>query len=168
MSRPTSVLLDTNVWLDAFDGARVSSRQANELLAVCIRQGVDVLFAAESTKDVFYLVSASLKRRARDEGLPMGEGQARAVRAYAAACVDTMCEVGTAVGMDASDVWLARKYQRIHRDLEDCLVLAAAQRARAGLLVSNDEELVRHAPVAALSVEDALALLGDDVSRAAL
>lgn len=168
MPRPTSVLLDTNVWLDAFDGARARSRRANELLAACIRQGIDVLFAAESAKDVFYLVSASLKRRARDEGLPMGEEQARAVCAYASACVDTMREVGTAVGMDVSDVWLARKYQRIHRDFEDCLVLAAAQRARAALLVSSDEELVRHAPVAALSVEDALALLGDDASGAAL
>lgn len=166
MFLPTSVLLDTNVWLDAFDGTRARSERANELLAACVRRGVDVLFAAESVKDVHHLVAASLKRRARDEGRAMGEGQARAISAYASACVDTMCEVGTAVGMDASDVWLARKYQRVHRDFEDCLVLAAAQRARAGLLVSSDERLVRHAPVAALSVEDALALLGGDVPDA--
>lgn len=55
-------------------------------------------------------------------------------------------------------VWLARKHRRIHEDFEDCLVLATAQRAKADVLVTSDEALLRHAPVAALSVDDFLAL----------
>lgn len=38
-------------------------------------------------------------------------------------------------------------------------MLAAARRAKADCLVTNDDALFRHAPVAALSVDDALALM---------
>ena len=142
MSQPSRVLLDTNVWLDAFDGARPRSHAANELIDVCACRGIDLLYAVGTAKDVHYLVEASLKRQV-----------------YAAACVANMDEIATAVGADSSDVWLARKYQRIHTDFEDCMVLAAAQRAKADYLVTSDETLLRHAPVAALSVEDFLALM---------
>lgn len=161
MSQPSRVLLDTNVWLDAFDGARPRSREASELIDVCVRKGIDLLYAVGTSKDVFYLVGASLKRQARMAGTALSEGQARAIAAYAAACVTNMDEIATAVGADSSDVWLARKYQRIHADFEDCMVLAAAQRAKADYLVTSDEALLRHAPVAALSVDDFLALVGE-------
>ena len=68
VSAPSRVLLDTNVWLDAFDGARQRSRQANELIDLCERKGVDLLYAVTSAKDVFYLVGASLKRQVRATG----------------------------------------------------------------------------------------------------
>lgn len=160
MSAPRKVLLDTNVWLDAFDGMRPGSASACELMERCVATGADLLYAVASAKDVFYLVSATLKRRVRSEGRDMTEAGARAIASYASACVDTMAEVGVAVGADESDVWLARRLLRIHADFEDCLVLAAAERAGADLLVTNDEGLLLHAPVAALSVVDALALLG--------
>lgn len=161
MPQPSRVLLDTNVWLDAFDGARPRSREASELIDVCVCKGIDLLYAVGTSKDVFYLVGASLKRQARTAGTALSEGQARAIAAYAAACVTNMDEIATAVGADSSDVWLARKYQRIHADFEDCMVLAAAQRAKADYLVTSDEALLRHAPVAALSVDDFLALVGE-------
>lgn len=161
MSQPSRVLLDTNVWLDAFDGARLRSHAANELIDVCVRRGIDLLYAVGTAKDVYYLVGASLKRQARATDPVLSEGQARAIATYAAACVTNMDEIATAVGADSSDVWLARKYQRIHADFEDCMVLAAAQRAKADYLVTNDEAFLRHAPVAALSVEDFLALVGE-------
>lgn len=70
-----------------------------------------------------------------------------------------MCEIATAVGCDQSDVWLARKRRRLHGDFEDNLVLSAADRAKADLFVTNDEQLLRHAPVAAMGVRDAVAYL---------
>lgn len=158
---PSRVLLDTNVWLDAFDGARSRSAEASSLIERCVSRGIDLLYAVESVKDVFYLVSASLKRQARAESGRLTEAQANAIASYARSCVDTMCEVATAVGADVSDVWLARKYQRLHPDLEDCLVMAAAKRAEADLLVTSDDALLRHAPIAALSVADTLVLLGE-------
>lgn len=159
MALPSSVLLDTNVWLDAFDGARRCSREACELIDVCERMGIELLYAAGSAKDVYYLIGASLKRQARAAGGALPEEQARAIAVYAAACIANMADIATAVGMDASDIWLARKYQRIHSDFEDCLVLAAAHRAHADYLVTNDKGFMRHAAVAALSVNDCLALI---------
>ena len=159
MSQPSRVLLDTNVWLDAFDGARPRSREASELIDACVSKGIDLLYAVGTAKDAYYLVGASLKRQARTAGGALSEGQTRAIAAYAAACIANMDEIATAVGSDSSDVWLARKYQRIHTDFEDCMVLAAAQRAKADFLVTSDEALLRHAPVAALSVDDFLALV---------
>lgn len=161
MSQPSRVLLDTNVWLDAFDGARPRSHAANELIDVCVRKGIDLLYAVGTAKDVYYLVGASLRRQARTAGGAVSEDQARTITTYAATCVTNMDEIATAVSADSSDVWLARKYQRIHADFEDCMVLAAAQRAKADYLVTNDEAFLRHAPVAALSVEDFLALVGE-------
>ena len=161
MPQPSRVLFDTNVWLDAFDGARPRSRAANELLDACVRKGIDLLYAIGTAKDVYYLVGASLKCQARAVEKVLSEKQAHAISTYAAACVANMDEIATAVGADSSDIWLARKYQRIHEDFEDCLVLAAVRRAKADYLVTSDEALLRHAPVAALSVDDFLALLGE-------
>ena len=161
MSLPSRVLLDTNVWLDAFDGARPRSREANELIDACVRKGIDLLYAVGTARDVYYLVGASLKRETRAAGEALSEDQVSAISAYATACIANMDEIATAVGADSSDVWLARKYQRIHADFEDCLVLAAAQRAQADCLVTNDEALLRHAPVAALSAGDFLALVAE-------
>ena len=75
------------------------------------------------------------------------------------ACVENMERNATAVGLDASDVWLAHKFKPVHDDFEDNLVVAAARRAKADYLVTNDERLLRHSPVAALSPRDMLALL---------
>lgn len=70
-----------------------------------------------------------------------------------------MSELATAVGCDAPDVWIAQKQKRLHPDYEDDLIIAAAIRMNATLVVTNDEELIRHAPVRAFSVEDALKYL---------
>ena len=43
--------------------------------------------------------------------------------------------------------------------MEDDLIIAAAERSRADFLVTFDERLTRHAPVAALAPADVLALL---------
>ena len=70
-----------------------------------------------------------------------------------------MRKQATAVGADESDLWTACNLRSVHNDLEDNLVVAAAQRADATYLFTNDEALIKHAPVAALAPADALALL---------
>lgn len=161
MSNPGRILFDTNVWIDVYDGARRGSSVANRLVDQCESKGVEILYAAVSIKDVYYLLGVGIKRqlRARGAGGDLDDAAFKAVEEYAGACIANMDEVGTAVGMDASDVWLARKYQRIHADFEDDLVLAAAQRAQVDYVVTNDAEMIKHAPVAALTPEDMLALM---------
>ena len=50
---------------------------------------------------------------------------------------------------------MASRQRNLHSDYEDDLIIAAAMRAKADLLVTNDAKLCSHAPVAAMSVEDA-------------
>lgn len=66
-----------------------------------------------------------------------------------------LSQLATPVPCDLSDIWMASKQRKLHSDYEDDLIIAAAMRAKADLLVTNDVKLCSHAPVAAMSVEDA-------------
>ena len=46
----------------------------------------------------------------------------------------------------------------------DNLIVAAAQRSNATYLITSDELLIKHAPVAALTPSDALTLLQADMA----
>lgn len=155
-----TVLLDTNVWMDYFEGGRAGHADARAVVNSAFESGANLLYAVHSAKDVFYLVAGTYKadyRRAH--GGTLTHAAAAAATEMAWGCVGNMCEIATAVGCDQSDVWLARKRKRLHRDFEDNLVLSAADRAKADLFVTNDEQLLHHAPVAALDASDAVAYL---------
>lgn len=154
------MVIDTNVWLDYFLGFRAGHRDAVELLNIANELEIAPLCAATTTKDLFYLISADFKRayRCSHGGALTPEGAAAASE-VAWACLKNLEEIATVVGCDQSDVWLARVQRSLHEDYEDNLVIAAVQRADADWLVTNDETLVRHSPVAALTCQDALAYL---------
>ena len=156
----TSLLLDTNVWLDYYLGHRTGHAAAFELISRACAKDADLLYAAVSTKDVYYLIAFELKRQARaaNEGMLAAHAAAAATET-AWACLEHMDELACAVGCDQTDIWTARKQRPLHGDYEDDLIIAAALRSRPSLLVTGDEELLRHAPVAALDVEGAIAYL---------
>ena len=110
-------------------------------------------------KDVFYVAVSTFKRIARAEKGSLTPSDAVTATETAWGCVNSMRKQATAVGADESDLWTACNLRSVHNDLEDNLVVAAAQRADATYLVTNDEALIKHAPVAALTPADALALL---------
>lgn len=153
------LLIDTNVWLDYFIAARTNHASAFSLIDYAISRGVQLAYAPHALKDAFYLCQAKAKENARDEKGTLSEADARIAADIAWNLVDGIAEHATAIGVDESDVWIARKYRAAHDDLEDNLVLAAAQRSKATFLVTNDERLIKHAPVPALTAEDALAHL---------
>ena len=64
-------------------------------------------------------------------------------------------QLATSVPCDLSDIWMASRQRELHSDYEDDLIIAAAIRAQADLLVTNDVKLSSHAPVAAMNVENA-------------
>lgn len=158
--RFSSIVIDTNVWLDYYLGFREGNRDACELLTVANRAGVNLLCAVTTTKDLFYLIAADFKRdwRRRHDG-QLDENGIATARETAWACLKHLECVATAVGCDQSDIWLARAQRVLHDNFEDNLVIAAAQRAHADCLVTNDQELLRRSPVAALSCRDAIAYL---------
>ena len=154
------VLLDTNVWLDAFLPRRVAGEASKELIATAMRHNVDLLYPVHIVPDVFYLSYIDIKRFLQGQG--QDELLAQAARTTAWEFVNTMHEIATAVGADGSDVWIASKWEQIHQDVEDNMVLAAAKRAKADYLVTSDKKLLSHAPlagVAAVSPGDMLGIL---------
>lgn len=152
------LLLDTNVWIDNFFVERPKSKEARELITTAIRQNIPLYYSASTAKDFYYLVSLLLKR---NTSYDLSETNAHAISEIAWKLLNTLHELGTAVGLDESDIWLAKKYRSIHNDFEDNLIIAAAQRANVTYLVTNDKKLIQHAPIAALTPEDVTKLISE-------
>lgn len=161
MSEGVSLLLDTNVWIDAFVPTRSRHQLVRKLLRNAIERDAKLLYPVRILPDVFYQVAAEAKRWWRQGGGELTQAQAEACHSHAWECVNDMHELATAVGADEADVWLALKYRTLHEDVEDNFVLAAAQRAHANYLVTSDMRLITKAPVAALTPQDMLAVLCD-------
>lgn len=154
-----SLLLDTNVWLDYFIAKRAGHADAVRLIGEACRKDVALLCTALILKDVYYLLGVAFKREQRALSGPLSPGSAAAVNEAIWGCIRCMNDMATVVGSDASDVWLAMKLRPVHGDLEDNLVAAAVKRAEASYLVTGDERLIKHAPVAVLAPAEALALI---------
>lgn len=156
MKNAPTLLIDTNIWIDAFDGDRKQHMRAHVLLDTAFERGVTLAFAVSSLKDVYYALSSTLKRQSRTVNGALREEDARSAEAYAWACVQNIQEIATPVAVDVSDVWLAGKFRSQMHDFEDALVAAAALRCHADALVTNDERFLRHSPVNAMDAADAL------------
>lgn len=155
----TKLLVDTNVWLDVLLPQRTGHAPARELFDFAIQRDIPLLYAATSAKDVFFLTSGILKQEAHRRETLLSEACYKAIAQIAWQCLESMAEVGFAVGCDESDLWLARKHQSIHGDFEDDLIIAAALRADANFVVTRDKSFLAHCPVAALCPADMLAYL---------
>jgi len=101
-------------------------------------------------------VASEFKRAVRSETGRLTEADALAIQRLAWGVIDNMQEVGTAVGIDLSDIWLASKWRRVDSDLEDNLVRAAARRAKVDLLVTWDKGVLSKALVPTLTPADAM------------
>lgn len=157
------ILVDTCVWVDNYCADHAAGACAKRFVAEAYSRGCTLLFAVHTTKDVLYVLESEFKRAARRELGSVDERVATAAKKAAYGCVRNMCDIATAVGADASDVWLADKYLSMHQDFEDNLVLAACRRAQADYLVTNDHRLIAHADVVAKTPADMLALMTLDV-----
>lgn len=160
---PSTLLLDTNVWLDTFVITRTGHAQAKELVALALDVSTRLLYAPVSLKDVEFIAAASFKREVRATGEQVDEACALVARQFAWSCVQSMRRIATAVGIDESDMWLAEKYHAVHPDFEDDLIIAAAKRCGADYLVTRDVKLLAHAPVPAITPADLLFLLREFV-----
>ena len=159
MSQQLSLLLDTNVWLDYYLPWRSGYATAQQLIVGAFEQSQTLAYAVPSIKDVFYMTAAEYKRAERAATGELSESAARAAVAAAWGCVNNLQEIACAVPLDHTDVWVASKQRVLHGDFEDDLVIAAAMRGGVDYLVTNDEMLLRHCPVAALSASDMCKLL---------
>lgn len=95
MKNPPMLLVDTNIWIDAYDGDREQHMRANVLLDTAFERGVSLAFAVSSLKDVYYALSSALKRQIRAVHGALSEVGARSAEAYAWSCVQNMQEIAT-------------------------------------------------------------------------
>lgn len=152
-------LVDTNVWLDNYLGFRPGHAASCAFLDEAISRKASLCHAATTAKDVHFFTCSFLKRAAREQGETVSEAQAKAISAIAWGNLVNMNELSTVVGVDASDYWLAEKLRTLNEDIEDNLIMAAAERAGANYIVTRDKGLLKKATVSALTPEDATALL---------
>lgn len=159
--KEASFVLDTNVLLDYYipDRSKSSDVKAFFDFALTHKASCSLFYSPHCLSNVFYLLANTAKRRIREEKGMLSQGEAEAAFEFAWGCIDHLQENATAVGADQSDVWLACKLRGVHNDLEDNLIIAAATRAHASYLITNDEKLIKHATVPALTPKDALAVL---------
>lgn len=157
---PRAILLDTNVWVDFFVGARPGHSLARQLILKAHELQIPLAYAVVSMKDIYYLVGNYFKACSREEnGGALPQDAAAAAEIAAWACLDEMDNLGTAIPADLMDIKAAFHEREVHRDFEDDLIISAARRAHADCLVTSDKKLAEHSPVLGLGVAEMLEVL---------
>lgn len=157
---PLKLLLDTNVWLDYFLARSSLHRQVTELVTKTWQCEDVALYAASfSLKDVAFLLERDLKSQARTSGEDITLSVSAAAKEAAWGCVRSICDLALVVPVGHAEVMQAFTYKGVHHGFEDDLTLAAAARAGADLIVTHDQELIRHSPLPCSEVGGALELL---------
>ena len=148
-------LVDTNVWIDYFMASEPYYEAVLSFFEAVDRCGGTLLFAPTTLKDVFFLVPRILRR----EALAAGQLEETSFGPVAWACVQTMTEIAAAAPLSLPECDLAWMLRARHKDLEDNLVIAAAETCNADYVVSYDRELIEHFSPACITPEQANNLL---------
>ncbi len=149
--RPLLVMVDTNVWVDLFVPGRPNREESIAFLAAARDAGVELAFTLDIARAVFRIVSYEAKAWVRQGKGALPEDYARAIASQSWDFVESMQELGTAVGSSTSDLWFASRMRDEHADIEDDLIVAACRRIGADYLVTNDRALMSHASVATVT-----------------
>ena len=153
------VMLDTNVVIDYLMGRAPGCDDCAKLISM-YRAGKHAIYVSTlSLKDAYYLVSMQLKRMERKASGVLGEDMAQAANQVAWSCIRQLTENMLVLPTGRAETLQAFVLHSAHADLEDHLIVATALSAGIDDLVSNDDDLIRHAPIACLSSADAVSLL---------
>ena len=86
-SQQTSLLVDTNIWLDYFLANRPAHAAAMSFMLFAHEHGYPLLYPTAIVKDVFYLTANVFKRDMRNENGRLTERDAAAATEIAWGCV---------------------------------------------------------------------------------
>lgn len=154
------IMLDTNLLLDYYLGREPGCPKVTKLLGLIYAQDTMPYVSSLSLKDLHYLLSMTLKRMARQNGGGvLSEGDAAAANEIAWTCARQAMERSIIVDIGGAECLRACTYRPLHDDFEDCVQYAAVHDAGIEFLVTGDERALRHAPVACISVDDAIRFL---------
>ena len=156
MSVPKTLLLDTNVWISFFIEGDSSHDETVRLLEEATSHNVTLSYTASTLKDVFYIVP----RRARAQAIAAGFDVSNATFSPIAwACAEKMTEIAVAVGQSLPECSLAWMLRGEHPDLEDNLIMAAAETSNVDFVVTYDKDMLEHFSPACITPAQALRLL---------
>jgi predicted nucleic acid-binding protein len=146
------LLVDTNVWLDYYLDRGSLHDEAKAFVTAASSGNVVLYTAASSLKDVYFLITSTLKRMERAEGRAVDDAFAASASEVAWACVFNLCDLSLIVPLNTGSVWGARMVRSAHEDFEDDLLVACGQSAHVEYLVTSDEALARHSPIPAVGI----------------
>ena len=153
------IMLDTNVVVDYLLGRKPACDECRKLIVAHAEGRHAVYVSALSLKDAYYLVAMQLKRMERIASGALSEDMANAANEIAWSCVRQLIDCLIVVPTGRGESLHALTFKSVHGDFEDDLIVASALSAKADYLVSNDEKLLKHAPIACLTSADMLALI---------
>lgn len=153
-------MVDTNVALNYALGNEITVDEIRRFLDTCVDKDVDVLLAATSLKDMFYIMPRVYRRQLsrNNAGLSQRELDSRIRDASWQAVRDAMMLYGI-VSVDQDVCEDAMELRRHHPDFEDNLVMAAADTVLAKYVVTYDEQLIDHFPGMCMTPKQVLAWL---------
>lgn len=154
-----TIMVDTNVWVDLYVPGRPLRDASLAFFKAVQRDDVELVFTLDIARAVYRVVSHEAKRWVRQDKGSLSDAYAKAIAAHGWDFVESMQEQATAIGSATADLWLASKLRDEHAEIEDNLIVAACMRIEADYLVTNDEKLLRHAPVAAVTPQQMVRLL---------
>ena len=154
--RPHALMIDTCIWANSQLGMNRGHEQARDVIVCARRRGIRLGIAPHSLATVFYTVHRSLRRMGLAAGSLPADESAAAAKETAWGVVSNIMEYAEVVGADGSDAHIALLHKGAHDDFEDDLVIAAARRMNADLIVTDDLSFVRHSPLPTMTAEDAL------------
>ncbi|WEV68018.1 PIN domain-containing protein [Bifidobacterium sp. ESL0769] len=159
------VVFDTNVLLDYLLGWRSGNANAIQLLRVCLDSDViKLLCISLSLKDVDYISRSSFKKQfANSESVVVQATVSNMAPKFGWHCVDDLLKIiAMVVAVDQVTCKNALKLWEVHPDYEDDLIIAASRQANADMVVTGDQDLIKHFPDLCVSVEDALKQIEED------
>ena len=148
-------LVDTNVWIDYFMASEPHYKAVLSFFEAVDQRGGTLLYAPTTLKDVFFLIPRILRR----EAIAAGEIEETSFAPAAWACVRTMTEIAVAAPLSLPECDLAWMLRTTHGDLEDNLVIAAAETCNADYVISYDRAMLEHFSPACITPEQANKLL---------
>lgn len=153
---PSSILVDTNVWIAYLLGIRPNCEEATELFEACARQGIALLYAPTTIKDVFYVVPREARRIAKGQGEDVSHVS---FSPLAWASVRKITEVAAAATLSLPECELAYMLRGKHDDFEDNLIIAAAETCNADYVATYDKDLVSHFAPACATPKQLLSIM---------
>ena len=135
--------IDTNIWLDVLLDRPLFVEESKSALAACIDCGIELLYAATSLKDIFYLAERS----------------AGPDSAYKA--IDVVLGLSRIAQIDSDICSQARRLER--PDYEDGIIAASALAEQVDAIISRDEHAFNNLEMPKYTPLEFIELLGYEV-----